>query len=327
MAGPTRWEGRVPVPSSGDGEGWELAATVFLPDPEEHPGPLPVLVALPGAGYSRRYFDLPEPAGSQAAHHAARGTAVIAVDHLGAGDSTIPPLEVTTLATVAAAGHAAVTSLVADVTKGTLDPAVGPVAVSSVTGAGQSMGGFVAVAMQAHHHTFDGVAVLGAAMRMTTIPLRPDQPEIVIPEGTPPDEASALIMAATDWRWAFHWEDEPDPLVETDWAAGMPVRHTAPPWGSLDTPGMATTLVLPGVVARETAAIDVPVLVARGERDLCQAPLDELAAFTAATDLAAFTAPRMAHMHNFAATRHLLWDRLDAFIAQVDQSVRARRSG
>jgi hypothetical protein len=27
--------------------------------------------------------------------------------------------------------------------------------------------------------------------------------------------------------------------------------------------------------------------------------------------------PQMAHMHNFAGTRRLLWDRIDAFIAQV----------
>jgi hypothetical protein len=76
-------------------------------------------------------------------------------------------------------------------------------------------------------------------------------------------------------------------------------------------------LILPGVVAAETAVIDVPVLLATGERDVCGAPIDELATFTSATDIASFVAPRMAHMHNFAGTRALIWRRTDAFIQQV----------
>jgi hypothetical protein len=68
---------------------------------------------------------------------------------------------------------------------------------------------------------------------------------------------------------------------------------------------------------REAAAVDVPVLVGMGERDFCQDPLRELAAFQSARDLAQFVVPRMAHMHNFAGTRALLWRRIDAFIAQV----------
>jgi len=43
----------------------------------------------------------------------------------------------------------------------------------------------------------------------------------------------------------------------------------------------------------------------------------ELAAFQSARDLAQFVAPKMAHMHNFAGTRELLWKRIDAFVAQV----------
>ena len=46
-------------------------------------------------------------------------------------------------------------------------------------------------------------------------------------------------------------------------------------------------------------------------------PLGELAAFQSARDLAQFVVPRMAHMHDFAGTRALMWRRIDAFIAQV----------
>jgi hypothetical protein len=85
----------------------------------------------------------------------------------------------------------------------------------------------------------------------------------------------------------------------------------------MTNPGFATSLVLPGIMAAEAATVDAPVLVAMGERDVCRAPIEELAAFSSASDLALLVVPRMAHMHNFAGTRGLLWARLDAFIGQV----------
>ena len=54
-----------------------------------------------------------------------------------------------------------------------------------------------------------------------------------------------------------------------------------------------------------------------GERDVCQDPLRELAAFHSTRDLALFIGERMAHMHNFASTRRQLWKRIDAFVDQV----------
>ena len=68
------------------------------------------------------------------------------------------------------------------------------------------------------------------------------------------------------------------------------------------------------------------MLLAAGERDVCRHPVEELAAFKAATDLSVFTVPRMAHMHNFAATRTLLWERLDEFVAHVTRAAVTSRS-
>ncbi|WP_232295269.1 hypothetical protein [Parafrankia sp. EUN1f] len=156
---------------------WQIAVSIHLPAGElASAGPRPVLVALPGGGYNRRYFDLPAAGFSQAEHHCRRGTVVVAIDHLGVGDSTVPPPAVT-----------------------------------------------------------------------------------------------------------------------------------------------------PGVVSAQIACIDVPVLLATGERDVCRPLTVELAGFVAATDLAGFVVPRMAHMHNFAETRTLLWERLDDFIAHVART--ATRSG
>ena len=323
---------RVPVPSSdGDQRGWEIAASVYLPADDvlrERPA---ALVVMPGGGYSRRYFDLPVPGFSQAEHHARRGTVVVAIDHLGVGHSSVPPLEATTLPAVAAANHAAVSTLLDRLRQGTLAPDVPPVDLAGVIGAGQSLGGHALAVMQADHRTFDGVAMLGSSMISTTLPVRPGAQETVVPDGTTAEDAALLMLANTDWNWAFHWEGTPAPepsrrpydlasLVAADIAGGLPARQTAPEWGSLTYPGFGALLMLPGVVASEAARIDVPVLLATGERDVCRPPAEEVAAFKAATDISVFVAPRMAHMHNFAVTRTLLWERLDEFITHVTRT-------
>jgi hypothetical protein len=89
-----------------------------------------------------------------------------------------------------------------------------------------------------------------------------------------------------------------------------------PYWGSATTPNAGNGLV-PGHLAGAAAVVAVPTLLGMGERDVCQDSLRELAAFMSARDLALFVAPRMAHMHNFAGTRQMMWRRLSAFIAQV----------
>jgi len=327
---------RVPVPSasasvSADAgqPGWEIAATVYLPADDDLLAPgLGVLVAMPGGGYNRHYFDLPVAGYSQAAHHVRAGTVVITIDHLGAGDSSIPPLAVTTLPTVAAASHAAVTAVLDRLRAGTLAAGVPPVEPACVVGAGQSLGGHALVGIQAYHRTFDGVAMLGSSLAGTALPVRPGTPELVIPDGTTPEQAAQIVLASTDWNWAFHWEDgaAADParpphdltsLVAADIAGGLPVRRTAPSWGSLTWPGFGPSAMLPGAVAAEAASIDVPVLLATGERDVCHPPAAEVAALKSATDISVLVVPRMAHMHNFATTRTLLWERLDEFVTHV----------
>ena len=306
----TRKDILVQVPGT---EGWALAATLHLPDPERLRPDAPVLVAMPGAGYNRRYFDLPEPGYSEAEHHVGQGTIVVGLDHLGVGDSSIPA-EPPSLFAVAAANSAAVGEVVGQLKTGALTGGQ-PVTPSAVVGAGQSMGGFVAVAMQARHRTFDGVAVLGASLVCTRLPSRSGD-ELRFAADADPRESARQLFLSADWRFAFHWDDVPEHLVAADMARMPPTFGDGAPWNSATAPD-TTSLVLPGVAAREAAGIDVPVLLGMGERDVCQDPLRELAAFQSARDLAQFVVPKMAHMHNFAGTRGILWKRIDVFVAQV----------
>jgi hypothetical protein len=71
------------------------------------------------------------------------------------------------------------------------------------------------------------------------------------------------------------------------------------------------------VVVGEAAAIEVPVLVANGEVDVCPNPRSEPAAYVSSTDITTFVVPRSGHMHNFAGTRHLLWRRIESWAGGV----------
>ena len=68
-----------------------------------------------------------------------------------------------------------------------------------------------------------------------------------------------------------------------------------------------------GSVSREAAAIEVPVLVGSGERDVIPDPWAEPTAYRGSANVAVTVVPRMAHMHNFAHTRALLWDAIANF--------------
>jgi hypothetical protein len=93
-------------------------------------------------------------------------------------------------------------------------------------------------------------------------------------------------------------------------AGGYPLRKTVPPFGSGTIPTCALQMMSPGFIAEEAASVSVAVLVGVGERDVCPDPLAEARAYASSRDVSVYVVPTMAHMHNFASTRHLLWDRI-----------------
>jgi pimeloyl-ACP methyl ester carboxylesterase len=293
----------------------KIVATLHWPDESALKNCPPVMVCLPGGGYNRHYFDLPEPGYSQADHHAANGLIVIAMDHLAVGDSSIPLPEHAGLDEVASANHSALTGLLAKLRSGELGSA-GPISLGPVIGVGQSMGGHIAVIMQAHHRSFDAIAVLGSSMVRTFLPSKIPWHEVHIRADADLATAGMDATIATDWELAFFWDDVPKHMVSADMSARPPVMKPSAPWSSATVPN-ASTLLLPAAIAREAAAVDVPVLIGMGERDVCRDPALELAAFQSARDIAIFRVPRMAHMHNFAGTRRQMWLRLEAFATQV----------
>jgi hypothetical protein len=50
-----------------------------------------------------------------------------------------------------------------------------------------------------------------------------------------------------------------------------------------------------------------------GERDVVPDPRGEVRAYGSSPSVDLYIGPKMAHMHNFAGTRQLLWQRLQAW--------------
>ena len=303
-----------------------IALTAFLPDPRAVSGC--VVFASPGGGYGRGYYDMHftgHDGYSQAEHHVARGHVVIAYDHLGVGDSSTEGLATMTIEDIAAANHAAVSECAARIRSGTLADGFPAIPRAACIGIGQSMGGGVSIIMQARHASFDAIGVLGYSAIHTVLPQRTreevERGMAIYDVGR--DAAVATLSLertsaqVVDFVYPFHWEDVPRDILDADMAGGYPIRHTAPAFGSLTIPNCVIAMMAPRYVEREAAAIDVPVFIGLGERDTSLDPCAEPGAYLAARDTSLFIVPRMAHMHNFASTRQLLWDRLSDWMLMI----------
>lgn len=323
------------------GEPAHIALTVSLPDPSSLRDQPIVCFAKPGGGYSRKYFTLALPGpgeGAQADWHAARGWIFVSIDYVGAGDSSLHAEEKLGYTNVVAASLAAEQEVLLRLTKGTLASGFPPVKQPLKLGIGQSTGGCVTIVQQGRHHCYDGIAVLGFSAIHTHPPSPPGDAPIVAPwiprdclsdRPLPVVNQRAVNVALTQgsrgslWRalaWSFHYDDVPSDIVELDLthfdreSANVASLRPPPPWSSRTLPNaISQTIFTPGVVAPEAAAITVPVLSAMGERDVVVDPAGEARAFKSTDSFDLFICPSMGHMHNFASTRALLWQRIEQF--------------
>jgi alpha-beta hydrolase superfamily lysophospholipase len=310
-----------------------VAVTVVAP---EEPNGV-VCFAKPGGGYGRRYFteDLPGPgSGAQADWHAERGWIVVAVDHLGVGDSSDHGDDLLTFTAVSTAAHAAEAEVLRRLADGTLVEGLAPVIDPVTVGIGQSMGGALTIVQQGRCHAYDGIAVLGYGVLLTEPPTAPGAPPFVMP-WIPRDASSssgiatngpALLAAGAepvDLTWGFHFDDVAPEVVARD-LTDFPFRNgNVPPWGSGTVPmPSAIWCLAPGSVLSEAAAVRVPVLLAVGERDVVPDFRGEVRSYPSSPSIDLFVCPDMAHMHNFAGTRERLWQRLHAWGEWVAVSVR-----
>ncbi len=295
---------RIDVACSTGLAGAHIACSLHLPDDLPAGAPSELLICVHGGGYTRAYWHprFPDfPGYSFAEHVCARNRAVLAIDLLGIGESTKPePETLLSREIVAAASHQVTT----EITQGLQDGRWGRVERITTTGIGHSIGGMMVITQQAIHQSFDRLAVLGWA----------NQPLVLA--GLDPAALAASIAPGylasprAQMRPLFYAPDVPKALIEADEAAGS----TTPACLGRDA-------LRPGIVHDASAAITVPVFIMHGSTDTSPNPHGEVAFFTGSDDVTLLRLPETAHCHNFATSRHRLWDRLEGWLVALPTHV------
>ena len=320
-----------------------VSATIVLPEPDRMPLRPNVFFALAGGGYSRGYFTsrLPGPgSAAQARWHAEQGSIFVALDILGTDEPASPLQNALTLSAVGEAHDRAEYDILVRLANGTLHPGFPAVLDPVRIGIGHSLGACLTILQQGHHCSFDGVVALGYSPYLNRLQAAPGEAEVIVPwisRDVPPHLPGGILNRTTleaaeesprnnggwsAYAWTSYYDDVPKHVVEQDLAHfenfGLPDRggrrRQNLPWASVETPGkLGSAALSPGIVAPEAAAITVPVLAAMGERDMVADPKGEARCYLSTNSFELFVCPQMGHMHNFAGTRRLLWQRLELF--------------
>jgi pimeloyl-ACP methyl ester carboxylesterase len=324
----------VMLPTEARTDGVQLAATVVA-DPSWQ-GPRIVCLAFPGGGYGRAYFDIhhPELAGpSQAEFHARRGVVFLTCDPYGGGESTCLPQNARDLAATIDGVDAAVRRALQTLADGTLVDWLDPIEISLRVAIGHSLGGMQLTAHQAAHPTFDAVGFLGWSAIHTQVPTQDGavsphaDPEKSGPTSLEEAWSGPITEALAPLRYIYYWEDVSPRIVAEDLSVGFPTRTAAvlPAWTTRTFLPFAAICMGEGIVADEAAAIQVPVFVGAGERDVTLDLHAEASAYHGSRDVTLFELSRSAHMHNFSPRRTILWERLQLWLDTIESLVRRER--
>ncbi|MGA2472880.1 MAG: alpha/beta fold hydrolase [Acidimicrobiales bacterium] len=296
-----------------------IAADIFVP---QDLGPRPLLwVCIPGGGMSRQYFDLDvagqEGAFSMARHLAAGGDLVVTVDPPGVGGSDAPDHGYTlTPPVVADVLAAAIETLQEALRRDAIAGAeLGAVTPRATVGLGHSAGALLVAFQQAHHRSYDVLALLGFSASGLPGVLNEEE----LSYAGRPKEFAEDVGLLTKARFgdplperskSGAGELEPN-AVSTD----VDVALAAASGRLLALVGMSA--IVPGSAQPELDEIRVPIFAALGEYDL-SGTLDVLPSqLPACGDLTLFLLKGAGHNHNVAVNRRLLWDRVARWAASV----------
>jgi pimeloyl-ACP methyl ester carboxylesterase len=327
--GTNRGELRIDVSDAmPDGQRCEIAATVVAPDPPGLAREPIVVLAIPGGTFHRSYWDMHPPgrAGySKAEFLAGLGVIVVAEDYLGGGDSSRPPDgDFITLEVQADAAHATFEEVRSRVDKGKLLPSLSPIAEARYVGIGQSLGGFITIIQQSKYCDYAAAGVFGATPRglshIGELPPRwqemstADRQQWALSNNARLSELDEVPMYARAVRNAsrqrlyYAGEAEPDLMAYDD-----EVLHTLIPRMA------AVDGTMPGLTQPFASSISAPLFLAFGEVDVSPDPWLEPSAYPSCDDITLVVMPRMGHMHNFAPTRHRLWQRFAGWLMAITE--------
>ena len=297
-----------------------VAADIFLPPPGRCGSPAIVLCCLPGGALSKAYYDLAvdvEPTFSCGSYLAGLGLIVVALDHLGVGESSRPRDGFAlTPDLVARANAHAFTVLLDELRSGAVYEALPALPHIVRVGVGHSMGGLLTVVQQANYRSYDGLALLGFSNGFPGFLSEHEARFNSDPVGT-----RANIESLARQRF-----DEPYPVLTPNPVADMVYFGDCQDGRAIDALKAAGTnlIALPaltamiaGSVGPEQQAIDVPLFLGIADQDICGPPHKVPAEFPSSPDVTLFVIPAAGHCHHIFPARIALWERLAAWVRGV----------
>lgn len=244
---------------------------------------------------------------------------VVAVDHLGTGDSSRHPRAADLTPEVLAAANAAVlTELLTRARNGSLVAGLAPLSIGPSVGVGHSMGAMLAIYQQSLHRSFDAIAPLGYGTIGPIIQFSaeigadglslPTRESIMGPAAAGAfDGMPRVDRTAPDLRHHFYWDDVPADVIAADDLT------------STDIPGVCGPLsVVPFIASDHAGRVRCPVFIGLGERDSTPDHHGEPRAYYSSSDVTLFLLEKSAHCQKTANTRHRLWDRLARWVQALD---------
>lgn len=260
------------------------------------------LLLVHGGTYDHRYWDAPSINGvdySYARYAAAQGYTVVAIDQLGAGESTAPDGDLTQVAPLANTVHQVAEQLRADRTL------FGP--CDQLVYVGHSLGTATTVYAQGTYHDADAIAATGWSQADLDLPV---SPALFAALATTPYFAIPPELRAP----LFYYPPNSDPAV---------IEYDNTSLVNLVSRGLifdAFTLI-GNPAASRAAQVSEPVLVQLGEFDaLFPAPAaapTEVAQWTSSPDVSFAAVPDAGHDLNLHLNNRVAWSQIDQWLDRV----------
>jgi pimeloyl-ACP methyl ester carboxylesterase len=242
---------------------------------------------------------------------------VIAVDHLGIGDSTDPTaLGPLGLELLAKSDAEVARQIRQRLRRGELHQDLPP--ALPVIGVGHSMGACLTTMVQATTRPYDAVVLLGYGVQITNVyeetadaaqlEERIQQTIAASCQLTGAKPTDAHVYAPRGYLADLFYAGEvPQDVIDADTAVQSRVPLRA-----------AAEVTTPGMVTQYAPRVDVPVFLGFGAAlDVSPNPHSEPANYTGSPDVTLYLVPGSGHCHNFASHRTQLWDRIAVWVSTI----------
>ncbi len=301
--------------------GLEIAASIFVPSSAGlHFDPRPVLCCLPGAALSRAYYDLVSNGDSTfsfARQMAFAGCVVVALDLIGTGESSRPAegYEITP-DTIAAANAQAVGQILDRLRSGALSADFPALPRLIPIGVGHSLGAVSSIIQQARFATYQGLILLGYGGDGLPTELSPEELNY---SGDAIAIRANIVRLARARYAAPYWQLAGSARTQEVFGGGGDKRAMGALRGArtglLATAGLFS--MIPGSTAAEAAALDVPVFLGIGDRDICGPPHRIPASFSGSRDLTLVVLRDTGHTHFVFPSSSHLFARINSWLREV----------